>query len=403
MRTRNSQRGATLVLAIGIVAALAIMAATLVLVVGNMQWNTADARTRTKAAGVGEAAMDAMMYQLALDWPKSTSHQPTLDTTTVGGQFADTDEFPRPDTGDFVGAVYYDNSDTTGDGQVDRGDATWDANHDDQMYVEAQGKVGDRAVRFQALVKRTYVDTSFPRGIALYDGGDMDANGGGNNPKVKIYNQGGLPGVSAYVDGSVPNTARDVFQNTISTYIADDGQTVPSLTQLGFSENLIRQVISMAVGMGRYYDVTQGATMPTDLSGICVVRVPDGTTVQLTGGINMDQGPHAVPAADDEPGILMILGPEPAEGMPLGTNTGPNIKIDMANNDRFYGVFYTDGQLNKAHGTPAFYGMAIFKSYIDMRGTADVYYDDSAITKLWDKWTLTVKLVPNTWREIHPL
>jgi hypothetical protein len=52
---------------------------------------------------------------------------------------------------------------------------------------------------------------------------------------------------------------------------------------------------------------------------------------------------------------------------------------------------------------PAFFGMAIFKSYMDMRGTADIKYDDSAITKLLDRWTLSVRLVPNTWREIHPL
>ena len=74
----------------------------------------------------------------------------------------------------------------------------------------------------------------------------------------------------------------------------------------------------------------------------------------------------------------------------------------MANNDRFYGVFYTDGQLDFAHGTPAFFGMVIFKSFMDMRGTADIKYDDSAISKLADRWTLTVRLVPNTWREIHP-
>lgn len=402
MRVRDNQRGATLLMVIGVIAALAVMAATLVLVIGNMQWNTADTRTRTAASGVGEAAMDGMMYQLALNWPKTSAIQPTLDATTIGSQFP-ASNFARPKSGAFVSAIYYDNSDTNGNGTVDRNDAHWDANSDDLMYVEAQGKVGDRATRYLALVERTFVDTSFPRGIALYDGGNMDANGGGNNPKVHIYNQGGLPGVSAYVNGTVPTGARDVFQNSISTYIAGDGQDVPSLDTLGFSSTLIQQVVAMAVGMGRYYDTTKGATMPTDLSGICVIRVADGTTVNLGGGINMSQGPHAVPASTDEPGILMILGPEPTSSTPAGTNTGAHIKIDMANNDRFYGVFYTDGQLDFAHGTPAFYGMAIFKSYVDMRGTADVYYDDSAITKLWDRWTLTVKLCPNTWREIHPL
>ena len=382
MRSLKDQRGATLIIIIGIAAALALMAGTLVLVVGNMQSNTADTRTRAKAAGVGEAAMDGMMYQLALNWPKTSAIQPALDATTVGNQFASTSEFPRPTSGAFVAAVYYDNSDTNGDGKVTRADAKWDANGDSLMFVEAQGKVGKRATRFQALVQRTFVDTSFPRGIAVYDGGNLDANGGGNNPKIHIYDQGGLPGVSAYVNGTVPNTARDVFQNSISTYIAGDGQTVPALSSLGFTPQLIQQVIAMAQGMGRYYDTTQGASIPADKSGLCVIKVPDGTTVSLgnNGGIN----------SRDNPGILFVLG-------------GPLVKIDIGGNQEFYGVFYSEGQLNFAHGNPAFYGMVVCTSYMDMRGTADILYDDACIVKLKDKWTLTVRLVPNTWREIQPL
>lgn len=397
----GSQSGATLLIIIGVAAALAVMTASLVFVVGNMQANTADSRVREKAASVGEAAMDAQMYALALSWPRSSAPNPvpTLDAARLRSQFPEA-EFPNT-TGDFVNAVYYDDSDTNGDGQVDNSDASWDVNGNRMMYVESQGKVGKRATRFQALVERTFVDTTFPHGIAIYDGGSLSSNGQGNNPKITIYDSGGYD-VSGYVNGTIGTSGndqeREVFESTISVIDPTTVASVPPLSDL-LPDSTIQQVIAMAKGMGRYYDVAGGDAMPADKSGVCVIRVPDGTSVDLSGGINMDDGPHAVPAASDEPGILIILGPEPE---PPGTNTGPLIKINMQGNDRFYGVFYTDGQLDFAHGTPAFFGMTVFRSYVDMRGTCDIRYDDSAITKLLDRWTLSVKLVPNTWREIRP-
>jgi hypothetical protein len=386
----RSQTGATLLIVTGIIAALAVMASTLVFVIGNMQANTADTRVRDKASGVGEAAVDGQMYQLALNWPDTATPAtvPALDTARIGQQFSDTSEFPRPASGDLVSAVYYDNSDTNGDGTVDSSDARWDANDDDLMYVEGQGNVGKRSARFQALVKRTYVNTTFPKGIAVYDGGNMASNGGGNNPKITVYfDDGG--GVSSYVNGSV--TTSEVFDSqSMDVNVAANGDAIPPIDTL-IPQSLIRQVIAMAKGMGRYYDVTQGDSMPTDFSGVCVIKVQDGATVYLgnNGGINMGAGPSTVPTETDRPGILVILG-------------GPLVKIDIGGDQNFYGVLYTDGQLVEAHGNPCFYGMVVCKSYMDMRGTADIKYDATAITKLADRWTLSVVLVPNTWREIAP-
>lgn len=410
LRSRfGSERGATLLIIIGIAAALAVMAATLVLVVGNMQANTADSRTREKAATVGEAALDAQMYALALNWPNvaTPSPVPSLDTTRLRAQFPTT-EFPNS-TGDLVGAVYYDDSDTNGDHKVDINDAHWDANGNRRMYVEAQGKVNGRATRFQALVERTFVDTTFPRGIAVYDGGNLVSNGG-DKDKVTVYASGGYP-VSAYVNGTLDNPA--IFDDSTIDVNYPAVGTVPPLSDL-LPDSTILQVIAMAKSMpgssnagNQYYDCTSANprgpdSVPADKSGVCVIRVPDTTLVSLSGGINMADGPKAVPSASNQPGILFILGPEPGPGLPPTTNTGNLIKIDMPGNDKYYGVFFTDGQLNTAHGTPAFFGLTVFRSNMDMRGTCDIKYDDSAITKLSDRWTLAVKLVPNTWREIHP-
>lgn len=377
LRTHR-QRGASLIMLIGIVAALAILAATLVTFIGNVQSNTADQRVRDKTAGVSEAAVDGMMYQMSLkdSWPTDASIQPVLDATTIRSQFSSTMEYPNPRVGAFVSAVYYDNSDTNNDGKVNRLDAHYDANSDNLMYVEGQGMVGDRSVRIQALVRRTFVDTTFPRGVAVYTGANLLSNGGGNNPKITIEDQGGLPSVTGYVAGTLENAS--VFQGTITQVT---GGAVPSLSSI-LPDSVVLQVIALAKNIGTYYDLTAGAQMPTDLSGVKVIKVADGATVSL--GNNNDIN------SNTSPGILFILG-------------GNNVVIDMGGNSTFWGVMYTEGTFESSHGTPSIHGMLICKSSDDMRGTPNLYYNDSAIVKLKNVWTLAVQVVANTWREISPV
>ena len=199
---RSGGRGSTMLIVVGVVAALAVMSATLVVVVGNMQANTADTRTRDKAAGVAEAAMDAQMFALARNWPQvaTPSPVPTMDAATVRTQFS-VDDFPAPQSGSFTSAAYYDNSDTNGDNVVDTSDAAWDANGDNLMYVEGQGRVQNRGARFQALVERTFISTWFPQGLAVWDGGDLDSNGAGG--QIRVHYQGSAPPVQANVIGEV--------------------------------------------------------------------------------------------------------------------------------------------------------------------------------------------------------
>jgi hypothetical protein len=42
------------------------------------------------------------------------------------------------------------------------------------------------------------------------------------------------------------------------------------------------------------------------------------------------------------------------------------------------------------------------KPGISMKGAPDIYCNDSVITDLSNKWTITVSLVVNSWREIKP-
>jgi hypothetical protein len=375
-RLRN-QTGASIIMLIGIVAALAVAAATLVVFSGNVQSNTADQRVRDKSAGVAEAAVDGMIYQMSLTWPKTASTQPVLDATTIRSQFPAT-EYPGPKTGAFVGAVYYDNSDTNSDGKVNSLDAHYDNNNDQLMYVEAQGTVGVRTVRIQALVKQKFAEIKFPKGVAVYVGGNLTSNGGGNNPKITIEDQGSSLKVYGDVGGTIENPS--VFEGGATPIIP---QVAPPLSSI-LPDSILAQIVAMAKGMGTYYDRTKSPpdAMPSDFSGLKVINVADGTSVALgnNGTIN----------SAAKPGILLVLG-------------GPNVTLDMGGNAEFWGVLYTDGTFQSAHGTPTIHGMVICKSNLDMKGTPNVMYNESAIVNLSHQWGLSVQVVQNTWREIAPV
>lgn len=392
MHRESRERGATLIMIIGVIATLAILAAALTVVVNNMQANTADTRTRDKAQGVAEAAMDGELYALSEHWPETAtpSPAPTLDTSTVLSQFPAA-EFPRGAGGAFVSAVYYDNSSTSGQANaaIDPANSpNWDANGDGRMFVQAQGTVGKRSARVMALVERTYVNAWFPQGHVVVDGGDMTSNGVGG--QVRVYKAGSAGTIYSNVFGTVDTTS--VFSGVVPQIGTANTKTFADLVP----DTTVQQVIVMAQGMHRYFDLTAGDSLPADNNwgGVTVIKASPGQTVDLpqNQGINMDGAQGAVPLDTDSPGILFILG-DPVVMAQGHTN--------------FYGVFYTDGQLGARTGqsyagTPTFYGMVICKRYMDVRGTCNILYDDNAIMKLRQKYTLTVTVVPNTWREIQP-
>ena len=384
MRKLKRQEGSVLIMVIGIGAALAIMAVGLVFIVTNVAGNTGKERTRTKAFDVSEGALDYAMNTLSASWPKpGTTIAPAfaLSSFQTIGQFGVAAQYaaPKAGLGPFADVKFYDNMVT--EGQPDGIDSTSgiDANGDGKMWLVSSGATGSQKATVQAEVNRIPYNTNFPRGIAVYAGGNLTSNGGGNNPKIRIEDQGSAPSVVGYVGGNLQ--APSVFQNTITPTV---GAQVPSLSSLGFGDDLVSQVTALAQSLNRYYDTTKpGVTIPSDMSGVCVIRVADGTTVSLgnNGGIN----------SLANPGILFILGPE--------GGSGNAITLDMGGNQSFYGVLYTDGRFQSSHGTPTVHGMVVCKSSLDMKGTPQILYNDKVIANLADQWTLSVSLLPNTWRQ----
>ncbi|MEI6727144.1 MAG: hypothetical protein WCN81_13085, partial [Actinomycetes bacterium] len=86
---RDTQSGATLILVMGVIAALATLGATLVMVTGNVQHRTEADRTKTKAFDAAEAALDQSMYRIGTSWP-STPTGFTWDSSAFNAAFLTT-------------------------------------------------------------------------------------------------------------------------------------------------------------------------------------------------------------------------------------------------------------------------------------------------------------------------
>ena len=212
MTRLRSEHGAGLILIIGVVAALAILATSLVAWTNNTQHNTYTDSTRAKAFNVAESAVDVAMYNMNASWPKSSGTGPnfaaTAWTSAFRSQFSTTD-FPNPKSGSFVVVDYYDNQNP-----IDKS-IKWDKGQpgnanlpDSRCTCEAQAGVGPKATRIQVLVERIPFVANFPRGVALCAGGNLYSNGGGNNPKIYVevppppdVVPGGV--TSVHVDGSI--------------------------------------------------------------------------------------------------------------------------------------------------------------------------------------------------------
>ena len=384
----RSQQGAGLILIIGVIAALGVMATSLVALTANVQHNTSTDRSRAKAFNVAEAAVDVGMYDLNSKWPKTSGTGPDFTAsawqTAFRGEFAAT-EFPNPDSGQFVVVEYYDNQPTI-DKTVkwDKGQPDSATLPDNKMYVEAQAGVGPKATRIRVLVERIPYTTNFPRGVALCAGGNLYSNGGGNNPKIYVevppppdVVPGGV--TSVHVGGTIE--APSVTQTPPIVKYTGAAAKRPSEV---FPPTLVEGLTQLAKDHGRYFTSAAAAeASPVDpvwsptggISGLCVIDSAAGYSIR--GDYN----------SEAQPGILMILG---------------GGDLDYGGGGNYYGVIYVTGTVQKGHGKYGVHGMIVVDSDQDMRGTTDIFYNDNCIANLANRFSLTVKQVPNTWREIKP-
>jgi hypothetical protein len=383
-RQRESQRGMGLVVIIGIVAALAIMAASMVALTLNVRHNTYTDRVQKTSFNVAEGAMDSGMYMLASQWPfRVDSVKPTFDSAGFR-QLYPSSQYPDPDPGrgSFVVVDYYENLTPVNKA------VKYDSNGDLTMWLVSQVSTGPRATRIQSLVRMSYYQTGLPRGIALYAAGDLDANGGGNNPKIEVE----VAPPTGYtttvmVGGDIIDGVNPVNAAGIARIEGSAGDDVPTLADI-FPQSLVESLVTLAQEHGRYFTSFNAAgNSPVDsvwspqggFSGLVVVQTNPGDTVTFAGNTDLN--------SEARPGIFMVLGG--------GT-------LDWRGNGQYYGVVYCDGPVDVSRGTADIHGMVLCADDQAMKGTPHIQYNDNCIAKLDATFPAMVRQVPNSWRELQP-
>lgn len=380
MTKLRGQQGATLVLIIGVVATLAILAAAMVLLLTNVQHNTATHRTQSKAFNVAEAGLDAGQAALWVNWPEDATEGAALsvDPTDFKQQF-DADEFPDPTTGQFIDVEFVDDD---GDA-VNPGMNTacnYDNNGNGYMWIVSEGATGSRVAKVQAMVKKVTFDMLIKEGVALYTDGLLEIKGTGNQPVIGIDPPATV--ASVYCGTGPDAHGNPDYEAGVS--VNPDSETT---LQDVFPDDTLNYLIEVAVGAGKYYETqadvpteawaTEPRVIVIDHGGVDAKDLPDTDT---------DAGGHATVWSEDEPGVLIILDGDLNQ-------TGQKKTI--------YGIVYiVNGLLLR--GNAEIHGMCVAVGSADCRGTRAVNYNANVLANLNRPRVLSVKLVPNTWRELDP-
>jgi len=381
----SSQRGSTLIMLIGVIAALAIMAASLVALVMNVRANTGHQRTQVNAFNVAEAGLDNGLYVLGRSWPNLPTSIPAIDETQFRSQFAP-NEVPQPTNGQkLVDVHFYDNLDPI-DPLVH-----WDSLGDKLMWVDAKATVGDRTARVRALAQAQNAKLNLPF-VAIYAGGGLWMHGGGTPVGVVPGGlpPGGVSTVAAYYgekDG-VPYLKQNGFadfsaQITPWPTVRVKGNVVPSANDL-ISPDMLTLLRETALDTGRYFTDERDAEKALGTGPLVYLKTTGDVKITASGTFN-GNGVDAPSASNPKPpGILIV--------------DGGGVTFDGT--PTFYGLVYcTSGFVDIGHAH--IIGMVISASGVSNLGGSDqVMYDERVRSSLDNVITVSARVVPGTWRQL---
>lgn len=425
MARHRSQRGSSLVLLLGIMAVLAILASSLIVVLANAQRNTARERSQSKSFHVAEAALDGAMANISQNWPSATPVP--FPTAAFQNEFKSTPspsststpqpENPGPTGADVpdVSVTYFDDSDTNHDGKINAQDANFDANGNEMLYIVAQAGVLKRASRVQCLVHRSDFEPQIPLATVLWTGGDLLNNsaGGGTLEKVSVLDLGPLSNgtVAADVGGKIiPREDYDaglINLTSVNTQFTDGppyhDNPRRSLEDVYPSSDR-DAAVHFAKLVGRYFDENNAGpdgsplqaalnSPPSvyggpGLAGLTVVHesTAGAETLQL-GSVTDPRIPRTL-NSEAAPGLLLLSG----------------VNLEIGGSQSYWGLICVEsGAMKFSHGTPAIYGALFSTSTVEFRGTPNIYYKYWVLAGIAGRsWPSAVTMVPNTWRELQP-
>lgn len=211
----RSQRGGALILLLGIIAALAILAATLVMMIGNQQQATARVRAKKQSFYATEAALDAGVRLAKVD--KIMSNTAEWLTPEELAQAFPSSLFPAGAT---VTYRVYDNLSTVDyDIKWDRGGPTAPNTPDHRVWVEATVTYRGQTSRSRVLVQQTQKPfaAALPKAVTYSDTG------------IRLNGSSDIYAVDAAGNA---DTAGPPYQTSITA----GGTWVPALDARGWQE-----------------------------------------------------------------------------------------------------------------------------------------------------------------------
>jgi len=440
MKRQCDQKGSTLLMVLGIVAALAIMATTLVALTSNVMSNTATNHVNISAFTACENGIDTTMMELGNTWPDTSAHQykawsartPNPIPSFVSAMTDKNVEWPSPSPttlGPAINVWVYDNPDLVPVGGWPAGYSynsttlttlpPWDANGDGLLYVVSQACVGDRRTRVQVKVERSQGGIDFPRGVDLWCGGNLQDNGANytdNNLKVSDVQPplnktatSGPTAIRAYIGGTLTLGAGTVPPAYDNLSDFPPVVTTPSSTENGvstwpasglqslFSTSLVQRCVAKAKADGTYYTT---ATPPAGMGGFLVIDLTNGGTVTPPPGtvVSLSSGPGNINSLAS-PGVILVLGSPPPYG------PSPDVTVKMTGSGgTYYGVLYSTGNFtsNVAGDSPHIRGAVFVQGNVTFAGKDHFYYHDNCIHNLGLALSHNCTQVPGTWRETKP-
>jgi len=391
MSRLRRQDGATLVLMLGVAATLAILGLSLVVLLTNSMGNTKRDIDRTKSLHIAEAGVDAAQNLLAQKWPADNASKATsTDWTLVYDKF-NTDypasEFQRPKTAGFVSIRVYDDITDTDPLLVPADtDPSIDFPRNNIMVVESQAPVGGARTRIQVKVNRLEYNLQILEGVALYAQGPAELKGTGSGNSYPIYTDDPLWPATAYTQSTSPypngyNISGNAIFPTPDGLISqkqDPAVTAASIFPTEIVEQM-RIVAENAKPSQKYSELK----VESVLKGL---EPKQDRVAWVTGDVQLASNQDFF--SEDKPGLLIVDG-----------------NLDFTGGMTFWGVIYAPNGTVTISGGPQVHGMVIAASFsgnAKLSGNRALTYNQNVIANLNKMVTLVVRLVPGTWREIHP-
>lgn len=393
MKTSKRDAGSALILIIGVIAALAILATTMVVLLGNVQANTSRDRAQKTSFSVAESAVDAAIAQLSDTWPtasttfdSATYLKPYLDGLSAAGYATPT-----------VSVHFYDNTEPDGSLGTDSYDIGPSA-PDNRIWIEATATTNKRTTRVRVLAERVMVNLGLLDNIAVWTPGMFDSQSLASSVGFEVLGPGATQAIVEYNTLAAGSKSLDSTVKAISP--ATDANLLISPELLSYFR--AEAVRVNTVGEAKLYtDVSAIGNAVNNWKGLIYVDSNAATdSRQLTSTQN----------------VTWNWNNTELNGDGVGSNQKPGVIIADAkllkiqgngSGFDFYGLIYCTGAVEITGGV-RIHGMVLAGAVgvpaetdaIKLIGSQSVIYNNNVRANLDKQYSVSVHMVANTWREL---